>query len=52
MLRDCPNSRNEEQGKGRFQPNGPSEEDPRRQRFFALKSRGTGEGTSSDISGA
>ena len=51
MLRDCPNRRNQEQGKGTFQPNGPSEEAPRRQRFFALKSWGAGEGIAIEVSG-
>ena len=41
----------QEQGKERVKFNGPSEEDPRRQRFFALKSRGAREGTSSEVSG-
>ena len=35
----------------RSQSNGPSEEAPRRQRFFALKSRGVGEGFSGEVSG-
>ncbi|TMX04774.1 hypothetical protein EJD97_004778 [Solanum chilense] len=52
MIKDCPNRRIQEQGKERVQPNGPSEEGPRRQRFFALNSRGAGEGTSSEVSGS
>ena len=35
MVKDYPNMRSQEQGKERVQPNGPSEEAPRRQRFFA-----------------
>ena len=46
MVKDCLNRRSQEQGKERVQPNGPSEEAPRRQRFFAIKSRGVGEGLS------
>ena len=38
-------------GKGKTQPNSPSEEALRRHRFFALKPKGVGEGTSGDISG-
>ena len=49
MIKDCPNRRSQEQGKERVQPNGPSEEAPRRQRFFALKSRGAEEDTSSEV---
>ena len=52
MVKDCLNRRSKEQGKERVQPNGPSEEAPRRKRFFALKSRGEGEGTSAEVSGA
>ena len=52
MMKDCPNRRSQEQGKERVQPNFPSEESPRRQRIFALKSRGPGEGTSGEVSGA
>ncbi|TMW94542.1 hypothetical protein EJD97_010118 [Solanum chilense] len=51
MMKDCPNSRSQEQGKERFQPNCPSEESPRRQQFFALKSKGAGEDTSGEVSG-
>ena len=51
MVKDCPNRRSQEQGKERFQPNCPSEEAPRRKRFFALKSSGAGEGPSSEVSG-
>ena len=46
MVKDCPIRRSQEQGKERVQSNGPSEEAPRRQRFFALKSRGAEEGSS------
>ncbi|XP_069144466.1 uncharacterized protein [Solanum lycopersicum] len=52
MVKDCPNRRSQEQGKERFQPNCPSEEAPRRQRFFALKFRGAGDGISGEVSGA
>ena len=51
MVKDCPNSKIKGQGKKRVQPNFPSEEARRRQRFFALKSSGAGEGTSVDVSG-
>ena len=51
MVKDCPNMRSQEQGKDRVQPNGPSEEAPRRQRFFALNFRGVGEGSSIEVSG-
>ena len=44
--------RGREKGNEKVQTNGPSEETPSRQRFFSLKSRGTEEGTSGDISGA
>ena len=52
MEKDCLNRRSLEQGKDRVKPNGPSEEAPRRQRFLLLKSRGAGEGTSDEVSGA
>ena len=52
MIKDCPNRRIQEQGKERVRLNGQSEEAPRRQRFFALKSRGAGEGTSNEVQGA
>ena len=52
MVKDCPNRRSQEQGKERVQPNGPSEEAQRSQGLFALKSRGTGEGTYGEVSGA
>ena len=52
MVKDCPNRRSQEQGNERVQPNGPSEEDPRRQQFFAINSWGVGEGTSGKVSGA
>ena len=51
MVKNCPNRRSQEQGKERVQPNGPSEEALRMQQFIALKSRGVGEGTSSEVSG-
>ena len=41
-----------EKEKEKVQPNGRSEQVPRRQRFIELKSRGIGEDTSSDVSGA
>ena len=49
MVKDCPIRRSQEQGKERVQSNGPSAEAPRRQRFFALKSRGAEEDTSSEV---
>ena len=52
MVKDCTNKRSKEQGKERVQSNGPREEAPRRQRFFALKCRGAGEGTSGEVSSA
>ena len=51
MMKDFPIRRSQEQGKERVQSNGPSEEAPRRQRLFALKSRGSEEGTSGEVSG-
>ena len=51
MVKDCLNRRSQEKGKKRVQPNGPSEEAPRRQRFFALKSRGAEEDTSGEVTG-
>ena len=42
MVKDCLNRRSQKQGNERVQPNGPSEKAPRRQQFFALKSRGAG----------
>ena len=48
MVKDCPN-KSQEQGKERSHPNGPSEVAQRRQRFFALKCRGAGEGTSGEV---
>ena len=47
MVKDCLNRRSQEQGKERVQPNGPSEEVPRRQRFFG----GAGKGYSCKVSG-
>ena len=49
MVKDYPNSRSQEQGKEIVSPNGPSEVAQRRQRFFALKCRGAGEGTSGEV---
>ena len=51
MVKDCPIRRSQEQGKERVQSNGPSEEAPRRQRFFALKSKDAEEGTSGEVTG-
>ena len=51
MVKDCPIRRSQEQGKERFQSNGPSEEAPRRQRVFALKSKDAEEGTSGEVTG-
>ena len=51
LVKDCQIRRSQEQGKERVQSNGPSEEAPRRQRFFALTSRGSGEVTFSEVSG-
>ena len=51
MMKDCLNMRSQEEGKERVKPYGPCEEAPRRQRFFALKSWGAGEGTSGEVSG-
>ena len=39
MMQDCPNRKVQEKGKEKVQPNCPSEEAPRRQQIFALKSR-------------
>ena len=50
-MKDCPIRRSQEQGKEIVQFNGPSEEAPRRQQLFALKSRGSEEGTSGEVSG-
>ena len=52
IVKNCTNRRSQEQGKERVQPNGPSEEAPRMQKFIALKSRGEGEGTSAEVLGA
>nr|XP_019070683.1 uncharacterized protein LOC109120888 [Solanum lycopersicum] len=51
MMKDCPYMRGQEKGKEKFQLNVSSEEAPRRQRFYALNSRGVGEDTSGDSSG-
>ena len=40
MMKDCPYMRGREKGTEKVQQNVPSEEATRRQRFFALKSRG------------
>ena len=52
MMKDYPYMRGREKGKTKVQPNGPSEEAPRRHRFFVLKSTGVGEVTSGDVSAA
>ena len=52
MMKDCPYMRGQEKGKEKVQPTGPTEEVSRRQRFFELKSRGVGEETFGDVSGA
>ena len=52
MMKDFPIRRSQEQGKERVQSNGQCGEAPRRQQFFALKSRGAGKGTSGEVSGA
>ena len=44
--------RGQEKEKENVQPNGRSEKVPRRKRFFELKSRGVGEETFGDVSGA
>ena len=49
MMKDCPYMRGQEKRKEIVQLNGSSEEAPRRQRFFALKSRGAEEDTSSEV---
>ena len=49
MVKDCPIRRSQERGKERVQSNGPSEEAPRRQRFFALHSGGAEEETSIEV---
>ena len=51
MMKDCPNKTGQKKRKEKVQPNSPSEEASRRQRFFAVKSRGAGEGTSDEVSG-
>ena len=51
MVKDCPIRRSQQQGKERVQSNDPSEEAPRRQRFFALKSKDAEEGTSGEVTG-
>ena len=52
MMNYRTNRRIQEQRKEVVQPNGPIEEDPRRNRFFSLKSRAAEEGTSGEVSGA
>ena len=52
MIKDCQYMRGQEKGKEKVQPNGQSEEFPRRQLFFALKCRGVVEDTSCGVSGA
>ena len=49
-MKDCTNRRGQEKKKEKVQPNSPSEEASRRQRFFGIKSRGAWEGTSDDVS--
>ena len=49
-MKDCPYMRGREKRKEKVQPNGPSEEIPRRQRLFALKSIGVGEDNCGDVS--
>nr|XP_004244917.1 uncharacterized protein LOC101249667 [Solanum lycopersicum] len=51
MMKDCPIRRSQEQVNERVQSNVPSEKAPRRQRFFALKSRGAEEGTFGEVTG-
>ena len=51
-MKEFPYMRGREKEKEKVQPNGQSEQVPRRQRFIELKSRGIGEDTSSDVSGA
>ena len=51
MVKDCPIRRSKEQGMEIVHSYRPSEEAPKRQRFFALTSRGAGEGTSGEVSG-
>ena len=51
MVKDCLIKRSQEQENERVQSNGPSEEAPRRQRFFALKSKDAEEGTSGEVTG-
>ena len=50
MEKDCSTRRSQEQGKKRVQLNGLSEEASRRQRFFALNSRGVREGPLGEVS--
>ena len=49
---DCQIRISKEQGKESVQSNGLSEEELRRQLIFAVKSKGAGEGTSCEVSGA
>ena len=51
-MKDCPYMIGQEKWKEKVQPNGPSEVAPRTQQFFSLKSRGAGEHTPGDVSGA
>ena len=51
MVKDCPIWRSQEHVKERVQYNGQSEESPRRQGLFALKSRGSREVTSGEVTG-
>ncbi|TMX00358.1 hypothetical protein EJD97_000983 [Solanum chilense] len=50
MMNNCAYMRGQRKGKEKVQPNGSSEEAPRRQRLFALKSIGVGEDNSGDVS--
>ena len=50
MVKDYTNSRSLKQAKERVQPNGPSEEAPRRQQFFALNFMGVGDDSSGNVS--
>ena len=51
MVKNCPLRKSKDQGKEIVQSNGPSEEAPRRQQFFALKSKGAEEVTSGEVTG-
>ena len=51
MMKNFPYMRGREKGKEKVQQNDPSEEAQKKQRGFALNSRGVGEDTSGDVSG-